>query len=80
MHAIPHDDHPGYAGYPSVLHLLVRVAVGVGVSVAMRVSVFLCFSLPAVFCGSYSRLLVGLLNVGDGQVGLAGTIQRLQFI
>lgn len=42
VHAVTHDDHPGDAGYTSVLHLLVRVAVPtVRVTVAVRVSVLL---------------------------------------
>lgn len=44
VHAVAHDDHPGDAGYTSVLHLLVRVAVPtvrVTVTVAVRVSVLL---------------------------------------
>lgn len=42
MHAVTHDHHPGNAGDPSVLHLLVWVAVpSVGVSVAVGVSVML---------------------------------------
>lgn len=68
MHAVSHDDHPGNAGYPSVLHLLVGVTVSsMRVSVAVRVSVLLGL-VDVCFCG---RLLV-LLGVGERQRRLVG--------
>lgn len=50
VHAVSHDDHPGNAGYPSVLHLLIRVAVSsMRVTVSVRVPVLLGFT--AIFLG-----------------------------
>lgn len=66
MHSIPHDDHPGDAGYARVLHLLVRVAVPMGMSVAVRVAmpVLLCHGFPAVLLGLVvSRLQLAVMAV-----------------
>lgn len=80
VHPIPHDDHPGDAGYARVLHLLVRVAVPVGMAVAVRMAVPVLFRLgfPAVLLGLVvSRLQLALMAVGEGQWGQAGGVRQL---
>lgn len=73
MHAVAHDDHPGDAGDPGVLHLLVRVAVP-PVGVAVRVSVLL--GLASVLLVGGRVLLAGYLGCQRGFVG--GRVRRLE--
>lgn len=79
MHAVSHDDHPGNAGYPSILHLLIRVAVSsMRVTVSVRVllgftSILLGGGLTEV-CGCQRRLVggrVGRLELGELRVVVA---------
>lgn len=73
VHAVSHDDHPGDAGDPSILHLLVRVAVpSVGVSVTVGVSVLPGFlgGVPGGRLGLLCRSQRGLCGGGVGGLEL----------
>lgn len=74
MHAVAHDDHPGDAGYTSVLHLLVWVAVlTVRVTMAVRVSM-LCLA-SVLLCG---WLVVLLWICGCQRRLVGGRVRRLE--